>query len=300
MNTKDKRLIIYLLTVLTITVGACLMRTLALIHHFDVASGYFTKSGLITSASVVICVCTLIAISYLFLGKPEKNLIPHFHGAATFIPSALLALAVVFALRDFFSLSAVLATVTVIAAVCFLTYLFFNPFLGKRYSTLRGAFALAPIIFLLLFATMLYTDTALPLNAPNKTVDLFAAVSAMLFFTGESRLSLGREKWGLYTILGFISISLTAYSSIPAIMVYFINGVEISLSILQSVLIFTLFIFCLSRITLTLFLSYDKEGTLATIISEKNSQDPEISNDENQMSIDDLMSEKLDESENAK
>ncbi len=300
MNTKDKRLIIFLITVFTLTAGACVMRTLALIHHFDTVSAYFTQSGLITAASVVICISTLVAISYLFLGRSDKNLIPHFHGAATFIPSGLLALAIIFALRDFFSGSAMLATATVITAVCFVIYLFLNPFLGKCYSTLRGAFAFSSIIFLLLFATTVYTDTTLPINAPNKTVDLFAAVSAMLFFTGEARLSLGRQRWNLYTTLGFISISLTAYSSIPSIIVYFSSGAELSLSILQSVLIFALFIFSSSRVILTLFLSSDKEGALASIISKETKQEAEFSDDENQISIDDLIDTKLDESENGK
>ncbi|MBR2466877.1 MAG: hypothetical protein IKB38_08140 [Clostridia bacterium] len=300
MNTKDKRLIIFLISVFTLTAGACVMRVLALINHFDTVTNYFTKSGLIIAASVVICIATLVAISYLFLGKSNENLIPHFHGAATFIPSGLLALAVIFALRDFFSASAILAAATVIAAVCFVIYLFLNPFLGKCYSTLRGAFALAPIIFLLLFAVAIYTDTTLPINAPNKAVDLFAAVSATLFFTGEARLSLGREKWNLYTALGLISISLTAYSSVPAIIVYFVNGAELSLSIIQSVLIFALFVFSSSRVILTLFLSSDKEGALAAIISKETKQETEYSEDENQMSFDDLMGIGLDESENGK
>lgn len=298
MKTKDKKLIAFILTTLLLSLAATVLRTIALIRDFDFETPYFASKGLIIASNAVIIVSALTAILYLFVGTAGSKLLPNFHSSSTFITSGLLALTVIFALSDFFSDGFGMITFAILSAMAFVFYLFLNSFLGKCYSEIRGAFSIAPIIFFLLFATHIYFDTTLPLNAPNKVVDLLAIVSAMLFFTAEARLSLGREKWRLYISLGLLSAAFTAYSSLPALVNYFASGMEnssaVSLSITQTMLIFALCVFCTARVVSTVFLTPNKKGVLAEMISKAAEPTEEIDSEAeniNQISIDDIIND---------
>ncbi len=288
------------------TLIACALRTAALKLDFNAESGFFEKDGLITAASALILAAAIVALIYIFLGKPRGDIVPDFHNAATYIPSGLLALSLVFfAANAVFNsglsasarpMSKLLVVLTAISALASIVCLLLNSLLGRRYSATRGAFALAPVIFLLVSAARLYFDTALPINAPNKNLEELAFVFAMLFFTGEARLSLGRERWVSYVSLGILASALTAYTSIPEILIYFINtssGGEtvISAHITTGVLLFALFIYITARSLLVSFLSSNKQGKLAAYIDgeAEEAQSTEETSDEYQISIDDLM-----------
>ena len=75
-----------------------------------------------------------------------------------------------------------------------------------------------------------------------------AYLSAALFFLYESRVSLGRAKWRPYVSFGLIAALLTAYSAIPSLIVYAVNGYLVSNSIVESVLSLTLSFFIFSQV----------------------------------------------------
>ena len=196
-------------------------------------------------------------------------------------------------------------------------------------STKRGSFGLCTVIFLSLYTAYLYYSTALPLNAPNKTVDEMALLFAAIFFLYEIRLSIGREKWKGYISFGFIAALICGYSAIPSLIVYLAKGEIISNNIYETALVLTLFIFIMSRLILTGELTEDKECKTVTSLIKfaesrhelinpicKESYVVEISgeeltkaeenadslneNDENQITIDDVETEIVieDEKEN--
>ncbi len=311
MKIRNKRPAIYLSAALALTAAACVLRTIALLTDYSYITGFFREKTLITISTIILCVTIAGAFTYIFVGKSERDLLPDFHGPATYIPSGLLALTLLFSAGEFAiealssdkasAASRLLPFMAVISAILSVAYLFLNAFLNRRYSETRGAFGIAPIIFLLISAAQLYFDKTMPKNDPNKTVDLLAYIFAMIFFTAETRLSLGREKWRLYISLGIMGLATTAYSSVPTLLVYFIEAVSggsavmISSSIIAGMLIFSLFIFITARILVTVFLKVNETGKLASQISEEAEYlDSTEGNDltvpdENQISIDDIL-----------
>ena len=89
-----------------------------------------------------------------------------------------------------------------------------------------------------------------------------AYLSATLFFLYETRLSLGREKWRPYIAFGFIASLLTAFSSIPALIIYFAEKRIISNSIYETLLTLALFIFISAKLLLTANLIEDKRSSI--------------------------------------
>ncbi len=311
MKLKDKKLLICLSALFVLTLAASILRTAALLSDFSFRIGYFRDKSLITIASSLITLAVAASVLYGFFGRTKKNLVPDFHTPTTYIPASLLVLALVFSLCDcirgtFFG-SAVsqkfLALIIIFSISASVIYLFLNVFLGRRYSTLRSVFALAPIILFMALAAQLYFDTDTAINAPSKNTDQLAYIAAMLFFTSEARLSSGREKWQAYTALGFAASALSAYASVPAVLFYFIEGTEISSSISSSLLIFALFIFITARTATVAFLKSDEAGKLAAKISSASDDKAEDESaesaepDENQISIDDILSEAGNEEE---
>jgi hypothetical protein len=143
---------------------------------------------------------------------------------------------------------------------------------------------------------MLNFDKRLPLNAPNKAVDTVTYLFVAIFFLYEMRLSMGREKWKHYLAYGYIASLLTAYSSIPAIITYFLNGRTISNSIYETILTMALCLFITLRVLMCATLAEDKESDIVRHIREgaikregevapKIEDAPEEQDDENQLSI---------------
>ena len=104
----------------------------------------------------------------------------------------------------------------------------------------------------------------MPVNATNKLTDQLAYLFCALFFLYEARISLGRDKWRAYGSFGLIAALFTAYSSIPALITYLINGEIISNSIEENILTLTLFIFITARL---ISLTTLKEKSESRIIS---------------------------------
>jgi hypothetical protein len=92
---------------------------------------------------------------------------------------------------------------------------------------------------------------------------LFSAI----FFVYETRITLGRALWKPYIIFGLITASLCAYSAIPSIILYIARGEILSLSITESILTLTLFIFSLSRVCLTKYLPAMEKCKAATLVT---------------------------------
>lgn len=326
MKIRDKRLAIYLLVLSAFTAACVTLRTVALFMHFNSADGYFTKKGVITAASVVLIVAIAFIISYLVFGNAREKLITDFHTPTTYVPAGLAALSFVFLARELIAGIAdssadaaparrTIAIIAAIAAIVSVVYFFLNEYLGSRYSEKRAFFGLAPVIFLVLYTLYLYFDVTLPINSPNKLIDQFAFVASALFFCSEVRISLGREKWRFYAVLGFAAALLSAYSSIPSLIIYFATiasdsgAVVISNSISENAVTLSIFIFSALRVAQVIFLKEDKSGSLAEAISgsqqndtpqeEKEEEEP---SDVNQISIDDIIEDeptKENESENS-
>ena len=103
-----------------------------------------------------------------------------------------------------------------------------------------------------------------------------AYLFAALFFLYETRLSMGRERWGAYTAFGLIASLLTAYSSIPSLICYLATKNLISHSIYETVFTLSLFIFITSRLLVALFAEEDKESDFTRRLKAMQTERPAI------------------------
>ena len=313
MNVNTKRTRIFIILMLLTTSVAVTLRSIACMNHLK-NFGYFENNTLITVSGIIIFISAAVLFSYIAFAD-KASLKPSFSSPSTYIPTGLVGVGLVFISRALFyyadtcasmttatpeepNIKVIMAIATGIFAILSIVHFFLNAFLAESKTNLRAYFSLCTVLFLGLYATFLYFNNDLPINAPNKIVDQMAYLFASIFFLYETRISLGREKWRGYVSFGLIAAMLTAYSSIPALIVYFAKGKVISASIEENVLSFALFIFILARLCLTSTLPETRENRILLAISsyaERRSE--EILESEKlheeafavQMTIDDLL-----------
>ncbi len=294
MNKNSKRLGIYLFIMLLATAVATALRTVACVKYLNYSSGLFTDNSLIAVSDAIIIALALGMLSYVFVAS-RINLHASFSTSATYVPTGILGVATAFlgvkifyhALescnyrffsKEVFTLKSPAALVGMIAAIlAFLSiaHHFFNAFTTESKDTVRAYFATATIAFLAFYAIEVYIDSSLAVNDPSKVLRQITFMVAAAFFVFEARISLGREKWRIYSTFGLIAASLTAYASIPALVTYYVNGEVINspsvkslASLEEYVLLFALFIFILARLCLTIFLKEETENELVKALGE--------------------------------
>ncbi len=280
MNKRKEMFGMYLPLFSVITVIAAALRCIATFLYYDSDSFHYSSVALIRSADITVAIAALIMITYMFTAKRDMRLIPNFTTPATYVPTGLVSLTLLFLAKEFLVKGRELRENAAIArsgiielfiiyAVAILSVISVMHFVltaldERAHSGERARFGLSTVILLALYSIYLYFDVSMPINAPAKITDQMAYMFAAIFFLYETRLSLGREKWRAYISFGFIAAMLTAYSSIPSIIIYIVNGTEISNSIYESVLTFALFIFITARILLTSDLINDETSKTAS------------------------------------
>lgn len=346
MKSRFKPLGLYLPIFFGVLLVTVTMRSVALLVNFNFDTNYFDEKILISISDYLVITASLFFFCYIFTTDKSMKLIPNFTSPETYVPTGIVSVALIFMAKSLFDRSGelkeyieylkALATpsavsliptqkilmgllfVGAIFAALSIVHFILTALVESHSSTKRASFGLCTVVFLALYAAYLYYSTALPLNAPNKIVDEMAFLFSAIFFLYETRLSIGREKWRSYIAFGFIAALVSAYSSIPSLIVYFAKGEVISNRIYENALIFTLFIFITARLILTTKLTEDKKcPTVSSLIKFAEARD-EILNppsqiqdvieitgeeqidevadnedDENQITIDDVDSENI-------
>ncbi len=302
MNTNSKRTRIYLILMLVAAAASAALRSAAYLFNFDYNDGYFT-SKLFINAANIIAVGAVILMSTYLLTAAKVSLRPSFSTPATYVPTGLAGIATVFLgaralsfaastvsngfykLNIFESLktpngkisdpTAVIALALSVLAILSIVHYFFNVYLTSARTEIRSYFAISTIVFLATYSILIYFDKTVATSSSAKTVNQLAFIFAALFFIYDTRISLGREMWRSYVTFGLIGCMLTAYSSIPALVVYYAKGELISqvneysvASIEQYVLLLALFIYMLSRVILTISLKENKENKTIAAMTE--------------------------------
>ena len=167
------------------------------------------------------------------------------------------------------NVTVVMPLAAAVLAILSVYYFFLNTYIKECTSTRRASASFIAILFMCIYPAYLYFSTALAINAPNKVIDQMAYLFCALFFLYEARLSLGRDKWGVYVAFGMTAALLTAYSAIPALAVYFVKGEVISDSLAETALTLSLFIFISSRLLLTRSLAPDEPIDVVMKITER-------------------------------
>ena len=305
MKNKAKLFGIHLPVFAAVVIATVVMRCVALFSQFDFRTGYFTEKTLISVSNYIIAAAALFFFTYIFTARRDMKLIADFTSPATYVPTGIVGVSLIFMalylvgyadgileyigdLKEHNTLSSlsiipsqrlllIIVILTVIFALLSCVHFVLTALIESHSSTKRASFGICTVLFLCLYAIYLYFNSELPLNAPNKTLDQMLYLFAAAFFLYETRLSLGREKWRPYIAFGFIAAAISAYSSIPAVIIYFAKGETVSNSIYEIALNLSLFIFITSRLLLTGNLIEDKEcKTVCTLIKASDARTLEI------------------------
>lgn len=262
------------LLVLPLTVA---LRTVALFTELA-EYGHFENDLLVNISGWITAAAALFFITYMLAGKKNIKLIPSFVSPANYIPSGLVAMAMAMLGAHLLSLATgvdltsasayarVISIATPLLAFAAAIYFVFASIMIARRSIHRSDFAIVTLIFICMYVAYLCFDTTLPINAPTRIVDEVAYLFIAMFFIGETRLSLGRERWQRYISFAFIGALMTAYSSVPNLIYYFAREKTVSISIYESLLTFAFFIFIVSKIFLTPMLTKDETSGVVTKI----------------------------------
>ena len=274
---KKLKLIDFCLIGLIVSViSAVILRTYALIIDFDRLTMHFSNSISATLANAIVIIATLVFASYLFIKKEDSDFLEKTDNAASFIPSGIVSVALVFmgvnlikSMNSHFT--AVLQPLSLWAAIlAFLSVgsFFVSILIEQKNNIYKSAFSICIVIFLAIYACYLYFNRELhPTNSPNKVVDQMAYLFSAAFFLYESRITLGRAKWRGYVAFGLMASLLCFYSSIPSLILYALNSELISDSLAESALTLALAIFITSKVFQTKTLTPDKECELARSIA---------------------------------
>lgn len=274
MNTLRKRYGFYPYLALIILTAAITTRTIACLVAFDFRWGYYTN-GLGAASAWIVGIGALLLFSCIFTVSRDAAFVASYTSAATYIPTGILATATFFTAKDliqnshlFPKGSATVSSWVAIGAaalgVLAIGYFLLCAIIDERRNISRANYGLFAVVFFCAYAAYLYFDTTLPINAPNKMVDQVAYLLAAIFFLYETRISLGREKWGPYIAFGFVASLLAAYASIPELIIYFAKGEVLANSIFETVLTFALFVFISARVIIAGMIPKDGDSEFVT------------------------------------
>lgn len=275
---KLRRIDLYTIPLFIVTAAVIALRTFALFTSFNSLTMHFDDKVAITISGILVTLAVIGFGSYLFLGEKERELLTRSDNARSYIPAGLVSIAMVFLGAECLSLSLdgrypigplpALAIVCALLAFLSAVSFFLSVFIERRQHLYKAAFSLSIVLCLSIWAIILFFDKQThPTNSPNKLVDQFAYISAALFFLFESRIPLGRAKWRGYVASGLVATLLCAYSSIPSLIVYAVNGYVVSHSIIESVLTLAIAVLICSKVLQTRSLTPAGECDAAKSIS---------------------------------
>ena len=273
---KLKLIDFYLIGLIVSVISAVILRTYALIIDFDRLTMHFSNSISATVANAIVIIATLAFAAYLFIRKEDSDFLEKTDNAASFIPSGIVSVALVFmgvnlikSMNGHFT--AVLQPLSLWAAIlAFLSVgsFFLSILIEQKNNIYKSAFSICIVIFLALYACYLYFNREVhPTKSPPKVVDQMAYLFAAAFFLYESRITLGRAKWRGYVAFGLMASLLCFYSSIPSLILYALNGELISDSLAESAVTLAMAIFITSKVFQTKTLTPDKECEVARSIA---------------------------------
>jgi len=277
MKKNRKRAGAYLSVTLVLTLIATVLRSVALIKHYNPQTGYFSEKALIAIANWIVAAAAVFAVTYIFSKDRKRKFVATYRDATTYIPAALVAVAVLFLGVDLisellkpFAHSSIIITATNLIAIALAVFCAVSfivcCLLTERRNVTRATLQICATLFFAVYAAYIYFENPYPLNAPNKIVDISAYLAATVFILYETRISLGRDIWHMYTAFGLLTVITCAYSSIPSLITYFAEGVAVSRSVAESVLTLTLFLFAAFRLIRSLYLFEEAEAKTVSII----------------------------------
>ena len=298
------------LPVALLTLIAAVIKTIACFKNMDYSTGFFDGAVSVRIANIAITVAVLALLASLFI-KVEKRSVPvSFTGPLVYLPSGVLAVSLLFLaaeiigyasdMTDGFSAanpaerSSIIALITAVLALCTIAYLALVIFIQNPRSLFRANFGMAAALFFALYTAFLFFRTGASLAQPQKVIAEMTCLASAVFFLEETRISLGRERWKAYFVLGGLTTVLAFYASAPALAVYVVKGKIITAGPAELILLLSLFVFASLRLIHALRFMNVTSSPLAMAISSRSaeeSRDTPTDDEFSQISIEDVADE---------
>ena len=297
-NSKITKICLGIL--LLISTASVVLRSISIAQYYTPDNGYFSNKVLINIANIMTLSVVAIFIISAFCGKKKENLRFNFQSPASIVISGLLSISVAFlgiflffraSERGLFvkdagkvpELISIFELIIAILAMLSVLYLVLCASDRERHSQKRAMLGLCATVFFAAYATYLYFDSTLPINAPNKLIDQMAYLFAAIFFLFETRISLGRELWRPYVASGLIAATLCIYASLPSLIVYLAKGFLVSNSVFDFALTLSVALYAVARIVQYGMLKKDEESSfIYALRSQADGIEEEISVKEEQ------------------
>ena len=238
---------------------ATLLRCIASVADMDFSTGFYGGSVLINIANITITAAILILFASLLLKAEKTPLRQDPHSPLWYVPAGIMVISILLLAIDVFSYvglradggagslfadrsctAALLAGILALSAAAFFAISCLST---NVKSSLRGYLGMGAALFFGMYAAFLFFRVGGAIHQPQKIATEMAAVAASIFLLEETRVALGKERWGGYVVLGTATALVSAYAVLPAFIVYIIKGKMIAhswgeMAVLLSVLIF--------------------------------------------------------------
>lgn len=238
---------------------ATLLRCIASVADMDFSTGFYGGSVLINIANITITAAILILFATLLLKAEKIPLRQDPRSPLWYVPAGIMVISILLLAIDVFSYiglhtdggagslfadrsctAALLAGILALSAAAFFAVSCLST---NVKSSLRGYLGMGAALFFGMYAAFLFFRVGGAIHQPQKIATEMAAVAASIFLLEETRVALGKERWGGYVVLGTATALVSAYAVLPAFTVYIIKGKMIAhswgeMAVLLSVLIF--------------------------------------------------------------
>lgn len=261
-----------------------ILRTVACFNDLDYSTGYFTDKLCINVANCLAAAACVISLAFGFINKSDAKYRINMHSPLVYIPAGITSVALIFfaahgiytliklpgaflSTETFSSTQNVLLALASLFALVSIAYFMIENVFDKQRSQERGVFGIVVVLFLAILAAYTYFSDSMSMNSLIKITDQLAYSFAAVFFLFECRIALNRERWSGYVAFGGIAAILSAYSSIPSLIMYFAKDTVISSSIAENILMLAICLLTLARLVLLLCSPEDKKSETVEAIA---------------------------------
>ena len=218
-----------------------ILRFLGISFFYDTTIGYYHSNAIVPFIAQLLplvftaCLAVVLIIPSLRPAPCEAsnhhplNILAIFPAAGFTAYTVSYFIAIYEAMQFGLTLS-LLDIVSVIATVCSAAF-FWIIFAGKTGSLLYVATGTALIIRMVFMLAQCYFDTQVQMNAPNKTVFMFAVLSVMLLVVNELRIGETVKKPLFHLFSASVAVIFTTVSAIPSIIGYFSGNMPLNYNI---------------------------------------------------------------------
>ena len=243
---------------------ATVLRCIASVIDMDYFTGFYDGSILVGIANVTITVSILILLASLLIKVDNVDLRQNPHSPLWYVPAGIMTISTLLLTVDIFSYvgsraggnlsvalsedrSCVAALLAALLAICAVAFFAVSCISTDLKSPLRGYLGIATALFFGIYAAFLFFRSGSAIHQPQKIATEMAAIAASIFLLEETRVTLGKERWKSYFVLGTVTALLSAYAMLPAFAAYIMEGEMIASSLGEFLMLFSVFIFAACR-----------------------------------------------------